>query len=145
MVARVRLGDIGGGDFGLRVSKPGFDVTTETFGSANISFDSRLQEIGLIVAEGQLAIGSTATFPVTLSEAPVVEFWRITGSTTLAVTNSYKINGAVAPSGFQHGYVPYLGLATTTTFQIIAYSNPWYATATGGGEVFYYRVFGVTL
>jgi len=40
MTARVAIGNLGGGKFGLRSTMPGYDVLTEPANSANLSFDS---------------------------------------------------------------------------------------------------------
>ena len=40
MTARVAIGNLGGGKFGLRSTMPGYDVLTEPENSANLSFDS---------------------------------------------------------------------------------------------------------
>jgi hypothetical protein len=40
MTARVAIGNLGGGKFGLRSTLPGYDVLTEPENSANLSFDS---------------------------------------------------------------------------------------------------------
>ncbi len=63
MTSRILHGDIGDGTFVFRVSKPGFDVEAEPFGSRGISFDSRLSDIGTVVASGWFSGGAAVSVP----------------------------------------------------------------------------------
>lgn len=120
---RVVLGDLGGGVLGLRVSRPGFDVTTESLGSLNIAFDSREDDFGIILRKGIWNWGDPViTFP-TLSYVPLVSILRIDTSgrvineDMIAAANGYSLNWTS----------PFVGIVTTSSLTIQVLSNPFYS------------------
>lgn len=79
MTNRVALGDVGGGAFGLKVSKPGYDVLDAGTVDAKLAFDSSWTKAQRIFLSGVYTatvnasgVYGTVTFPSTLSTIPVV-------------------------------------------------------------------------
>jgi hypothetical protein len=62
MVARVMIGALGGGAHGLRVSKPGFDVTNPGTVDRKLSFDSNWAKSVRVLARGTHVNAGTVNF-----------------------------------------------------------------------------------
>lgn len=100
MVNRILIGDFGGGDYRMRGSIPGADVTT-ALAPEQLAFDSSWPDTGVILFKGSLVIGTgtvtTFTFPSALPQVPFVllhrlestnEFWM--GTTQSNGPNSFQ-------------------------------------------------------
>lgn len=133
-------GQLAGGDYGIRVSRPGYDVMAEPFGSAGISFDSRLTDIGTVIAAGIIVCGgSPVTFP-TMSYIPLVKinFWD---------GNLYEDQEYEAPSGGVaaiHRWYPAVGRITTSSLEVIAMPGPTFTTTSfynPNGQYYLYSIF----
>lgn len=78
MTSRVLLGPLPSGAYGLRVSRPGFDVTNPALTGQQISFSSEWAQAGIIFAKGSVSVptGSfgytSVAFGVTFSRPPPV-------------------------------------------------------------------------
>lgn len=85
MTNRVLIGDFGGGDYRIRASKPGYDVTA-ALDPERLSFDSSWKDSAVVYAIGSITYpgGSTAyvevPFGETMPEIPFVYTWRYNGS-----------------------------------------------------------------
>jgi hypothetical protein len=82
MTKRALLGALGGGKFGLKVSKPGFDVTAPSTIDKRLSFDSTVSKTMRVLMRNRLSVSSgsgklVVNFGVTLSSLPIVFYlWR---------------------------------------------------------------------
>lgn len=83
MTNRVLIGSLPGGDKGILVSRPGFDVTSGSLTPAQKSFDSRWLQSARILTSGSVAVPAATAFPqfVTVSftaqtSAPPVILYR---------------------------------------------------------------------
>lgn len=122
MTNRVLLGTLGGGSFGLRVSRPGYDVGAEPLGSKNIAFDSRLTDFGIIHQQGIWSWGGgTITFP-TLPYIPLASILRIDSSGRIINEDMY----AAANGSSLNWTTPFVAIVTTSTLTIRTLDNPWY-------------------
>jgi hypothetical protein len=122
MTNRHVAGKLAGGDFGIRTSLPGFDVLAEPFGSAGISFDSRLTDIGTVVAAGLAVCGGSPVFFSAMGYVPIVKILKWDGTWLQNNDNRYK-----APAGGQasnHYWYPVIGVVTANSLSIIPYSGP---------------------
>lgn len=138
MTSRYAQGDIGGGSFGIRASLPGYNVLTEPFGSAGISFDSRLTDIGTVIATGLITCGGSAVIFPTMPYVPPVIISRFDGSD--CHINDVKINGD------SQTWIPAIGIVTTSSLTVTAFSTPWYnvfATYSPNGQSYLYAVFSL--
>lgn len=122
MTNRFVVGALGGGAFGVRSSKPGFDVLTEALNSVNISFDSRLSDIGTVVASGLAVCGGSTVFFPTMSYVPVVQIFRWDG------TNLHINDVHFQATSLDHWWLPTIALVTTNSLSLIPYTNPYYTT-----------------
>lgn len=92
MVNRVLIGDYGGGTYGIRLSKPGFDVTT-ALDPERLAFDSSWKDgaviyrVGTAVTGGASAEGNYLPFGETLPAYPIVYFWYLRSSTVFQCSN----------------------------------------------------------
>lgn len=114
-------GDMGGGTFVTRTSRPGYDVLTEPLGSSGISFDSRLTDIGTVVAAGLIQCGGSPVYFPEMNYVPIVQIFPWDG-TYLDGYNQY-INWSVTSP---HIWIPAIALVSTSYLQVIAYTNPWF-------------------
>lgn len=130
------LGDLGGDVYGLRVSRPGYNVLTEPLGSKGISFDSRLVDFGIVHAQGAAFLNTPVSFPA-LPYVPLATIHRIGGS--LIYTEDVvrtNIGNAV------HFATPYVALVSTSSLVVIPQSVPFYGIAFPGG-MFMYTVYAI--
>lgn len=72
MTRRVILGDLPGGDYGLRVSKPGYDALSTSLQPKQVSFDSRWTRSARVHMTGKVTGDSTVYFGKTFSTPPLV-------------------------------------------------------------------------
>lgn len=89
MVNRVQLGDLGGGEFGLKISRESVEVTTVSDPS-DLLFDSREEEYGNALLSGTASLTftgiestkntGTISYGTTLSYIPVVLISRVDSS-----------------------------------------------------------------
>lgn len=120
MTNRVVLGNLGGGAYGLRVARPGYDVFNEPLGSAGIAFDTRLNDFGIIHAQGVTTLG-TVVF-TTLPYVPLASIHRIDASNRIITEDTIQtqIGSAV------HWCTPFVGLVTQNTLTIRTFDIPYY-------------------
>jgi hypothetical protein len=113
-------GNMGSGQIAFRTSLPGYDVLAEPLGSANISFDSRLGDIGTVVASGLVICGgATISFP-TMGYVPIFRIALWDGN----IQNQRIVN----VSGSGHLWLPSIGIITSSSLQVVAYTNPFFNT-----------------
>lgn len=92
MVNRVLIGDFGGGDYRIRASKPGYDVTG-ALDPERLAFDSSWKDSGVVYAIGSITYpgGSTAyvevPFGETMPEIPFVYAWKYLSGTEIMVSD----------------------------------------------------------
>lgn len=72
MTRRVILGALPGGDFGLRVSKPGYDALSTSLQPKQLSFDSRWTRAARVHMTGTVTGNSTVFFGKTFPSPPLV-------------------------------------------------------------------------
>ena len=75
MSDRVLLGALGGGDYGLRVSRPGYDVTDPALAKEQLAFDSRWTEVSNVWMAGSVVFtpsGTTVSYGTTFAVPPPV-------------------------------------------------------------------------
>lgn len=138
-----KLGDLGGGVYGLRVSRPGFDVETEPLGSEGIAFDSRLEDFGIIHARGVWNWGSPIiTFP-TLPYVPLAMFSRVDSDNRIVFPQVERVLTQI--NNAAHSTTPFVGIVTQSTFEIRLMNNPYYGFNTGGLLTrFFYTIFAIS-
>lgn len=95
MVARVQIGFLPSADYGIRVSKPGVDVTTAAL--ADLVFATDFQEYAVVHQAGEIALDTTSdevvTFPA-LGYAPMcITFGSLdSGATWQSLLFKYNSN-----------------------------------------------------
>lgn len=88
MTNRTLVGDFGGGDYRIRMSKPGFDVTA-ALDPERLAFDSAWKDGGIVYRTGTVAVPggpfqeAAYSFGETLPSIPFVYPWRILSGTEL--------------------------------------------------------------
>ncbi|UGX87132.1 hypothetical protein [Phyllobacterium meliloti] len=91
MTGRTLIGDFGGGDYRIRMSKSGKDVTT-TLNPEDLAFDSAWLDSAVIIDRGVIAISSggivTISFSTTLDAVPFVIYWRQIDSNTFFMSQT---------------------------------------------------------
>lgn len=136
MTNRIVRGNIGGGNYGIRISRPGFDVLTEAFGSTGISLDSRITDMGTVVACGLILCDSgPISFP-TMPYVPICHIERWDG------TNLYSDHVQTWSSA--HQWLPAVGIVTTSSIEVKQFTVPWqntFATINLSSTYFVYFVF----
>lgn len=120
MVNRVLLGALPDGSLGLRVSRPGYDVSTEPLGSSGISFDSRLNDFGIIHQQGIMGYG-TINFP-TLPYIPLASIQRIGSGGEIFTQDIIETNINAA----KHWSTPFVGILTQSSLTIRTMNVPYY-------------------
>jgi hypothetical protein len=135
---RFDLGALGGGVFGVRTALPTFDVLTEAVGSRNISFDTRLSEIGTVIASGLATVGgASVTFP-TMPYVPIVQIYRWDG-TDCHINDVHFEGGSV-----DHWWLPVMAVVTTSTLTLQPFTTRWFNTAAyfnPSGAAYLYSIF----
>jgi hypothetical protein len=130
-------GALGGGAYGMRVSRPGYDVLAEPFGSAGIAFDTRISVIGTVVAAGLIQCGAgPLSFPA-MNYVPIAKILRWDGT--------YLYDHHVVMAAF-HRWLPAIALMTNSSIEVVAFTNPWVVTTNyfnPNGTYFLYYVFAV--
>ena len=145
MIDRVFTGTLSDGSFGMRVSRAGYSAQSEALGSANISFDTRLQDIGTVIAAGLIQCGAGPVyFPGgSLDYVPLVQLQQWNGSSLMVPFSASKI----WESGQQysrHQWYPAIAKVTTSSVEVIAFTLPYYSTTSfynPSGLYFVYSVF----
>ena len=96
MIDRVFTGTLSDGSFGMRVSRAGYSAQSEALGSANISFDTRLQDIGTVIAAGLIQCGAGPVyFPGgSLDYVPLVQLQQWNGSSLMVPFSASKFGKA---------------------------------------------------
>lgn len=142
MTRRFARGELSPGEFGLRISRPGFDAITEPFGSAGISFDTRLANVGAVIAAGIGTVGgSPILFPQTLTYVPIVGIYLLSAG-ALVFQELAHIDNSESAAG--HVWKPVVALVTNSSLQLIAYTNSFWNTLSfynPTGQSFAYFVF----
>jgi len=131
---RLFRGNLGGAQV-LRVSRPGFSAQGEPFGSPGIALDTRIADIGTVVASGLIVCGGgPISFPA-MNYVPIVKILAYSGGNLL----DHFIVSAVA-----HNWLPAIALVTQSTIEVVAFTCPWVNT-TGyynpNGQYYLYYVF----
>jgi hypothetical protein len=139
---RMVCGQLGSGDFGIRVSRPGYDVLTEPLGSTGISFDSRLTDIGTVIAAGLIACGGSPVYFPTMNYVPIVKinFWD--GN----LYEDHEFANAAGGTASSHRWYPAIGVVTTNSLSVIAYPGPTFnpvAFYNPNGQYYLYSIFAV--
>ncbi|SFJ55157.1 hypothetical protein SAMN04515648_4562 [Phyllobacterium sp. CL33Tsu] len=98
MVNRVLIGDFGGGDYRIRMSKPGFDVTA-ALEPERLAFDSTWKDSAIVYAIGSVNVPNTSAytevnFGETLPFVPLVYYWQYLSSTELIIGDVTTTNTA---------------------------------------------------
>lgn len=128
----------------LRVSKPGYDVVSEPLGSANIPFDSRSSYLGAAIASGLIICGGSSVNFGPLDYVPLVQIKRWDGSYLQGSDGVYTMpDGAIADGRV---WIPAIGVVTTSSLTVTAYTNPFYATTSyydPNGAYYHYIIFGI--
>lgn len=141
MTNRYVGGNLGGGVFGARASLPGYDVLTEPFGSSGISFDTRLTDIGTVIAAGLIQCGGGAISFPTVPYVPIAHIARWDGADLFDYDLYQKTASGLA---YGHSWIPALAIVTTSSIQVTAFSTPWFdptATFNPNGYWYLYYVF----
>ncbi len=135
MTNRSLKGTFGDGTFGMRFSRPGYDVWTEPFGSPKISFDTRLSDIGTVVASGLILCGGGPVLFPTMNYVPIVKIFRWNGS---------ALEDQVYFAAVAHRWLPAVAIVTPSSIEVVAYTIPWVATTNyfnPNGSYYLYYVF----
>lgn len=131
MATQMIHGDLGGGTWGFRVARPGYDAVSEPFGSRNISFDSRLANIGNVVAFGLAQCdGPAISFPA-MNYVPVAAIFPLVGSAAVigrGLLKIYTYKNSQQGANVNHFYAPTIGIVTASTIRVVSYTNPFYST-----------------
>lgn len=106
MANRTLIGDFGGGDYRIRVSKPGFDVTA-ALDPERLAFDSAWKDGATVYRIGTVAIPDFSNFShyvqydfgETLPVIPYVYCWKYSSSTKV-------ISGGLNTSSTSHRPYP---------------------------------------
>lgn len=146
MTDRVFTGTLSDGSFGMRVSRPGYSAQNEALGSANISFDTRLQDIGTVIAAGLIQCGAGPVyFPGgALDYVPLVQLQQWNGSSLALPYSVQAIWGNLGSSYSLHQWYPAIAKVTTSSIEVIAFTLPYYNTLSfynPNGLYFVYSVF----
>jgi len=142
VAVRMVSGKLIGGDYGIRTSVPGYDAFSEPFGSRGISFDTRVEQSGTVVASGLITCGGAAIpFPA-MPYVPICKINRWDGA-DLYSSNETFLNaaGGVAST---HRWIPVIAIVTTSYIQVMPYTNSNYdprAFYNPTGQLFLYSVF----
>jgi hypothetical protein len=145
-MARVAYGNVPGLGQVLRVSKPPYDVVSEPFGSANISFDSRLPYLGAAVASGLIQCGGAPVYFDTLGYVPLVQIKRWDGSYLQGSDGVFRMpdpSGLIADG---RTWIPAIGIVTSSSLSVVAYTNPFYSTTSyynPNGIYYHYIVWAI--
>ncbi len=97
MTNRTLIGDFGGGDYRIRVSKPGFDVTA-ALDPERLAFDSAWKDGAVIYAIGSVVYPGGQTsyvevpFGETMPNIPFVYAWRYDSGTSLTICDVLTID-----------------------------------------------------
>lgn len=134
-----KFGDLGDGSLGLRVSKPGFDVETEPLGSDNISFDSRLNDFGIIHAQGIWNWGDPIITFTPLPYVPLVSVARIDSENRIRYEDTIQVTIGTAI----HWTTPWVAIVSESTLLIRKLDNPWYGFSVPTPSKFLYTVFAI--
>jgi hypothetical protein len=149
MTRRLYLGNIGGG--GLRISKPGYDVVTEAYGSRKIAFDSRLSYLGNVLAAGLIQCGGSQITFGPLNYVPIVQI-KLWDGTDLRRTDFVKKNPDSGTTythlngGYLHAFIPAVAIVTTSTLKVVQYTIPFYDTTSfynANGLYYFYTVYAI--
>lgn len=143
-MARVAYGNVPGLGQCLRVSKPPYDVVSEPLGSANISFDSRLPYLGAAIASGLVTCGGGSVNFGPLDYVPLVQIKRWDGGYLQGSDGVFRMPGGLIGDG--RTWIPAIGIVTTSSLTITAYTNPFYNTRSyynPDGVYYHYIVFAV--
>lgn len=139
MTRRLLLGNTGSG--GLRISKPGYDVINEPYGSRNIAFDSRLSYLGSVLAAGLIQCGGAAIPFPTLNYVPIVQIKLWDGTDLRRSDFTGKTDGTLV-----HTFIPAVAIVTTSSIQVVQFTFPFYNTAAfynANGQWFFYSVYAI--
>jgi hypothetical protein len=127
-------GNLGGAQV-LRISRPGFSARGEPFGSAGIALDTRIADIGTVVAAGLIICGGgPVSFPA-MSFVPIVKILAYTGG---------NLSDHVVIKAVAHSWLPAIALVTQSSIEVIAYTCPWVNTTAyynPNGQYYSYYVF----
>lgn len=128
MVNRILIGDFGGGDYRMRGSIPGADVTA-ALAPEQLAFDSSWPDTGIILFKGSFptSVGNPVfNFPSALPQVPFVflhaikstnEFWM--GNTQSNGPNSFQWMVEVTTTYLQLRHGGSSGVATSVAFTVL--------------------------
>lgn len=114
MTNRTLIGDFGGGDYRMRRSKPGYDVTA-ALDPERLAFDSAWLDTAQVYAKGSIFVPKNtgiAPIPVniifgeTLPTVPFCIYWWKVGGSDIRMGTDKSTNAGV--------YYPYFNSVTTT-------------------------------
>jgi hypothetical protein len=108
MTNRTLIGDFGGGDYRIRMSKPGFDVTA-ALDPERLAFDSAWKDGATVYKIGTVARNTSVSFGETLPSIPFVYYWKILAGSKI-MTGVYATNNSA--------FVAYYARVTTTSLII---------------------------
>lgn len=134
MVRRVRLGDLGGGSYGLKISKPTVDVSTAA--NSDLIFNSAVGTTRVLL-KGSITINNgsasgTVNF-ATQASKPIVDLRRTRDLAEYLYATAYTING------YSQNIYPWSLTVTTSSFTL---THP---SSSHGGFVFAYIIYASAL
>lgn len=137
MTDRVLLGALGGGAFGLKVSVPGYSVSSA--GPNDLAFDSTKGGFAAVLASGTVSMSSgggdqTVYYGVTLSYAPLVLFNLVT-SGAISSSRWHRYSGGTGVSYPRARTFPRI-ISYTDRFVVKALDNQGYDYADGDDYTF---------
>jgi hypothetical protein len=100
LTGRTLIGDFGGGDYRIRASKPGYDVTA-ALEPERLAFDSAWLDSAVIIDRGVITLPAYAgpgtgfadvNFSPALDAVPFVIYYRVGSSDTLLIGSSSTTN-----------------------------------------------------
>lgn len=133
-------GRLAGGDYGIRVARPGYDAFAEPFGSRNISFDSRVSDIGTVVAAGLATCGGAPiSFPA-MPYIPICKIQMYDGN----LWSDWLFQNAAGGVASVHSWIPAIAIVDNASLRVVAYTNSNYSPPdyfSPYGMLFHYSVF----
>lgn len=141
MTRRSFRGVKAGVGFLYRTSRQGYDVETEPLGSSGISFDSRLTDIGTVVASGVIVCGAGKVYFPAMNYVPVAKISYWNGSDALPGDWIFRTQFTSFPN---HFWIPAVAIVTNQSIEVAAFQNGMVSILpqfNPNGQTFLYSVF----
>lgn len=120
MTNRILRGKGPDGSMLIRASRPGYDVWSEPYGSSGISFDSRLTDIGTVVASGLITCGGSTVYFPAMNYVPVAKIALWTGAEIFPGDWVFRTSFAEYPN---HFWIPAVAIITYNSIRVVAFEN----------------------